>query len=69
MPAGALASFSLIAVGSLPLVVDQVLDYASKNPVLVGLVVVMLTFVFLVYLFVRRTLLGLREGYQKGRGG
>jgi flagellar biogenesis protein FliO len=39
----------------------------SIDPVLVGLVVVILLFVFGIYLFVRRTLLSLREGYKRGK--
>lgn len=38
------------------------------DPVLVGIVVVMLLFVFFVYLFLRRTLTGFREGLNQGRG-
>jgi len=37
------------------------------DPVLVGFVVVMLAFVFGIYLLVRRTLLSLREGYERGK--
>ena len=40
---------------------------AGVDPVLVGFVVVMLALVFGLYLFVRRTLLSLREGYDQGR--
>lgn len=40
---------------------------AGIDPVLVGFVVVMLLFVFGIYLFVRRTLLSLREGYERGK--
>jgi hypothetical protein len=40
---------------------------AGVDPVLVGLVVVMLVFVFGVYLLVRRTLLSLREGFERGK--
>lgn len=43
--------------------VDVLLD----NPVFAGLLLVMLLFIFFGYLFVRRTLTGLREGYDKGR--
>ncbi|WP_164974725.1 DUF7859 family protein [Halegenticoccus tardaugens] len=46
-----------------PLVLENV------DPVFLGLVVVMLLFVFFSYLFLRRTLLGLREGYEEGRRG
>ena len=37
------------------------------DPVLVGLVVVMLVFVFGAYLLIRRTLLSLREGFERGK--
>lgn len=37
------------------------------DPVLVGIVVVTLLFVFGLYLFVRRTVLGFREGYDQGK--
>lgn len=39
----------------------------SLDPVFVGLVVVLLALFFFLYLLVRRTLLGLREGYEEGR--
>lgn len=48
---------------------DPLFDFVGQNPILVGLVVVMLGFVFFMYLFVRRTLTGLREGYDQGRRG
>lgn len=48
---------------------DPVFDFAGQNPIFVGLVAVMLLFIFFMYLFVRRTLLGLREGYEQGRRG
>ncbi|MFC6990020.1 hypothetical protein ACFQJD_17340 [Haloplanus sp. GCM10025708] len=35
------------------------------DPVLLGLIAVMLLLVFFAYLFVRRTLLSLREGYDE----
>jgi len=37
------------------------------DPVLVGIVVVLLAFVFFVYLFLRRIVLGFREGLNQGR--
>lgn len=37
------------------------------DPVFVGLVAVLLGFFFFGYLLVRRTLIGLREGYNDGR--
>lgn len=50
-------------------VVDGVVDFAASNPVAVGLLVVLLGFVLFMYLLVRRTLLGLREGYESGKQG
>ncbi|WP_197428397.1 hypothetical protein [Halapricum sp. CBA1109] len=41
---------------------------SDLDPVLVGIVVVMLAFVFFVYLFIRRTLSGFKEGVNQGRG-
>jgi hypothetical protein len=41
-------------------------DALMNDPILLGLIVVMLLFVFFAYLFVRRTLTGLQEGYQSG---
>lgn len=48
--------------------VDGMVDFVVSNPVFTGLLVVMLAFVFFMYLLVRRTLLGLREGFDAGRG-
>jgi len=42
------------------------IETLANDPILVGLIVVMLLFVFFAYLFVRRTLTGLREGYESG---
>ena len=38
------------------------------DPVLVGIVVIILGFVFFVYLFLRRTVTGFQEGMQESRG-
>jgi hypothetical protein len=38
-----------------------------QDPVFVGLVVALLAFVFFVYLFVRRTVTGFREGIDEGQ--
>lgn len=38
-----------------------------NDPLFVGLLVIMLGFVFFVYLFIRRTLTGFQEGMQKGQ--
>ena len=52
-----------------PAQVDVVTDFVASNPALVVLVVFLLTFVFFAFLFVRRTLSGLREGYDEGYRG
>jgi len=39
------------------------------DPVLVGIVAVLLLFVFATFLFLRRTMQGFKEGMQEGRGG
>lgn len=39
----------------------------GQDPVLIGLVVVFLLFALLMYLFIRRTLTGLKEGFEKGQ--
>ncbi|QCJ46996.1 MULTISPECIES: DUF7859 family protein [Haloprofundus] len=57
-------SSSVVVQGSL---VDTVVDALGNDPVFVGLVVAMLLFVFFAYLFVRRTVTGLQQGYQEGR--
>jgi len=38
----------------------------SVDPVLVGMVVVMLAFVFFIYLMLRRTITGFMQGMQEG---
>lgn len=40
---------------------------ADVDPVFIGLVVAVVLFFFGLYLFVRRTLVGFREGYERGR--
>ncbi len=50
-----------------PLVVDGLVDFLAGNPVFVGLLALLLLFVFFGYLLVRRTLLGLSEGYDEAR--
>ncbi|WP_170836881.1 DUF7859 family protein [Haloferax larsenii] len=49
------------------LVVDGIVDFLAGDPVFTGLLLLMLLFVFFGYLLVRRTLLGLREGYDDAR--
>ncbi|EMA02730.1 hypothetical protein C439_09105 [Haloferax mediterranei ATCC 33500] len=50
-----------------PLVVDGIVDFLVGDPVFTGLLVAILLFVFFAYLLVRRTLLGLSEGYDEAR--
>ncbi|MDG5778869.1 hypothetical protein VB773_03610 [Haloarculaceae archaeon H-GB2-1] len=49
------------------MVVDAIVNIVSNEPVLVGMVVVMLAFVFFIYLMIRRTVTGFKEGMEKGR--
>lgn len=49
-------------------ILQGVVDFFVSNPVFTGLLVAMLAFVFFMYLLVRRTVLGLREGFDEGRG-
>lgn len=44
-----------------------VVDFVAANPVFTALLAFILVFLFFSYLFVRRTLLSLREGYRSGR--
>jgi hypothetical protein len=52
-----------------PAQVDLVTDFVASNPALIILVVFLLGFVFFAFLFVRRTLSGLREGFDEGYRG
>jgi hypothetical protein len=54
----------IVAQGSF---VDTLVESLTNDPVFVGLIVAMLLFVFFSYLFVRRTVTGLQQGYQEGR--
>ena len=38
------------------------------DPVLAGLLVALVLFFFFLYLFVRRTIVGFREGYEDSKG-
>lgn len=38
-----------------------------ENPFLVGFLAALLLFVFFIYLFLRRTVTGFKEGIEKGR--
>lgn len=45
----------------------MVVSELLSDPVWIGMMVVFFIFVFAGYLLLRRTLLGLREGYEEGR--
>ena len=49
------------------MVLDQLVSWFFDDPVLVFIVVVLLGFVFLFYLFLRRTAKGFKEGMDQGR--
>jgi hypothetical protein len=49
--------------------VGGLVDFVVEDPLFVGLVVVILAFVFFMYLFVRRTVTGLRDGFDEGYRG
>lgn len=40
---------------------------AFRDPIFVMLLIAILVFAFFMYLLVRQTLMGMREGYQQGR--
>jgi hypothetical protein len=46
---------------------DGLVEFLTANLIFVGLVAILLLFVFFSYLFVRRTLLSAAEGYESGR--
>lgn len=48
-------------------VVDGIVDFVAGEPVFLILLVALLGFVFFMYLLLRRTVLGLREGFDDGR--
>lgn len=45
----------------------MIMDFVSSNPLVAGFIVAMLGFVLFVYLFIRRTVTGFREGVDSGR--
>ncbi len=49
--------------------ISNILDFVLAHPDLIGFVALILGFVFVAYLFVRRTLTGLREGFDDGYKG
>ena len=66
---GAIGRLRAIRADGDPAQVDVVTDFVAANPALVVLIVLLLGFVFFVFLFVRRTLSGLREGFDDGYRG
>jgi len=48
-----------------PLQLGGVVDFVAREPVLAGLMVVILLFVFFAYLFMRRTVMNMREGFDE----
>ncbi len=46
-----------------PVVLEGVVEFVANDPILFGLLLAMVTLVFFVYLFIRRTLTSVREGY------
>ena len=50
-------------IGPLASLLGDAVDILLSDPIFAGLVVVILLFIFFAYLFVRRTVTGLREGY------
>jgi len=45
----------------------DLVSWFFEDPVLLAIVAILLTFVFLVYLFLRRTAKGFKEGMNRGR--
>ncbi|WP_269814489.1 DUF7859 family protein [Halorussus litoreus] len=43
------------------------MEFIYNNPLVVGFVVLLLGFVLFMYLFIRRTITGFREGMDNGR--
>ena len=43
------------------------LSFVFNNPLVVGFLVVLLGFILYMYLFIRRTVTGFRDGVQNGR--
>jgi len=49
------------------MILDELVSEFFSDPVLVFIVAVLVGFVFLVYLFLRRTAKGFKEGMNRGR--
>lgn len=46
-----------------PAVLDSLVDFVAREPVLAGLMVLILLVVFFAYLFMRKTVSSMREGF------
>jgi len=68
-PPGVVGRSRAVHSGGDPAQIDAVVDFIASNPALVILLAFLLGFVFFAYLFVRRTLTGLREGFDDGYEG
>ena len=66
---GTVGRSQAVGPGGDPAQVDVVVDFVASNPALVVLLVFLLGFVFFAYLFIRRTMTGLRDGYDEGYRG
>ena len=49
-------------------IVGETLDFLVSNPLFTVVLAALLGFIFFMYLLVRRTLQGLREGFEVGKG-
>ena len=49
-------------------IVSETLDFLVSNPLFTVVLAALLGFIFFMYLLVRRSLQGLREGYEGGKG-
>ena len=49
-------------------IVSEVTDFLASHPLFTVVLAALLGFIFFMFLLVRRTLQGLREGYDSGKG-
>jgi hypothetical protein len=49
-------------------IVGELFSFLAANPIFTLILVAMLGFIFFMYLLVTRTLQGLREGFDSGKG-
>ncbi|SFR33978.1 DUF7859 family protein [Halogeometricum limi] len=48
---------------------DGFVEFVLSEPIFVGFLLLLLAFVFFAYLFIRRTLTGMRQGFDEGYRG